>query len=397
MFPALRPQRTARPLRGAATGARRSYRKGVTFNRRSFAVAASARGRRGQLSGCAADFLKTLLNPFDAPAGACLPAGLFPQASQKMKLMARQEISSTVMAADGSYIMLVPNTDGASFACHASSIPFLQVLSSGAVSRATLLSRRLSPENLPAANAAGFDGVVAPPTWSGPLPYTDVMSNANLIRGRRVAYGIRIRYVGAPTACTGQIYLIEKATGQSMMYTGNLETVQNGITSADQTRLVNVPATGAWVDLVWSGPSSQSEIDFQPLTSLGPNGAWAILITGLPPAATPFIVEAYCHVEFCGPNVLSQTPGHADNLGFSSVVAASKAMIPAQGPLHTSNLGAVAARVRNVLAEGVSTAASSATAYVAPRISKYAGRAAHYVARTAWRGAKRRMGLSVKG
>ena len=42
-----------------------------------------------KIADCTAHYIKTLMNPFDSPAGACLPADMFPLPSQKIKTFIR--------------------------------------------------------------------------------------------------------------------------------------------------------------------------------------------------------------------------------------------------------------------------------------------------------------------
>lgn len=264
---------------------------------------------------CTLDYLKALSNPFDTPAGVCLPADVFPLPSQKVKVFSRGTFS--VGTTGYGFIALGPtsvsNTAGISFST-----------STSVMTSSTLLS---------AVTAVGTA------TFSK-LPYTfaDVETN-NLAQARIVACGIRIRYNGTENNRNGTTVAFEEQDHTSILGYSYLTLLQEN--TAFEMR---PQGDGRWDNAVcWSGPCQPRELEFvNDDYPFGPTGAnypiMGILVAGT--AGDTYSFEVVEHLEFIGAKVPGKTKSHADPITYSKAIAAAKdvAAVAPLAPQHEATI-----------------------------------------------------------
>lgn len=242
---------------------------------------------------CTAHYLKTLLDPFDSPAGACLPADMFPLPSQKLKTFLR---GTCVLGTTGfGYIngALVLSSD--TIACSATTVT--SVMASN-----TTLST--------VTNLANFS--------YAQLPWTAANVAANLVQGRGVALGLRVRYSGTESARNGTATFFEDPDHIS---TGGLtyDTVRQRVNAYS----CRPSGDGSWDTVLYSGPVTPNEVEFRNSDYLSVNGATVLcVIKGI--AGDTYDFELFQHIEAIGVNTSGKTPSHSDSVNYGKAQETAK-------------------------------------------------------------------------
>lgn len=278
---------------------------------------------------CTRHYLNALCNPWDTPAGVCLPADVFPLPSQKVKVIAR---GAFALGTGGyGYIALGPSagsdTNGISFSTAAT-----------VMTATTVISSATNP------STAAFTKI----------PYTaaDVETN-NLAQCRIVAAGIRIRYNGTEDARQGTMVAYEEQDHTSVSGY-SFSTLQNEVNS----HISRPRGDGNWDSSVcWSGPTQPRELEFlNDDYPFGPVGAnfpiMCIIVQGAPSGAYSY--EVVQHLEYIGSKVPGKTASHTDPTTYAKALVASKE-IAAVKPLQPSDSPSLWSRFVNGVKEALPT------------------------------------------
>jgi hypothetical protein len=188
---------------------RKTYKKAPAANRRNVKALqkrvpyATPRGELAvPIPECTRHYLNAICDPWDTPAGVCLPADMFPLPSQKVKVVSRGNFQ---LGTSGyGFIGLGP--------CSTSDTPGISYSTSTSVMTPTTLLSAVTNKG-----TTGFSK----------LPYTfaDVETN-NLAQARIVACGIRIRYNGTEDARQGTMVAFEEQD-HSALNVYSFSTLQN--------------------------------------------------------------------------------------------------------------------------------------------------------------------------
>lgn len=237
---------------------------------------------------CTAHYLKAVMDPFDTPAGACLPADLFPLPSQKVKAFCR---GTCVLGTTGyGYVNAAPSP------CNDAT----------AASFTTATSVMASNTAISAVTNIGT-------VQYAQLPWTtaDVVTN-NLVQARLVALGLRVRYAGTEANRNGILNFYEDADHaslQSFTYDSTRQRVN--------TYSTRPPGDGSWSTVVASGPVAPLELEYQNSAYLTPTGNAATLICFIKGVAGDvYEFEVFEHIEAIGVNTIGRSPSHADPQGY---------------------------------------------------------------------------------
>lgn len=257
-------------------------------------------GRQGaspsiKVADCTAEYMKTLLNPFDAPAGACLPADLFPLPSQKVKTFIRgQCVLGTTGFGFVSTAMGAVNDVAATNATTATSVMAANTLFSAVTN--------LSPQN-----------------WTQ-LPFTnaDVVTN-NLAQARGVALGLRVRYTGTEAARNGILNFFEDQDHASLT---NLS--YDLVRAQVQTYSCRPNGAGLWDTCLYSGPVNPNEVEFRNVAILSASGGALLMCAIQGVAGDVYEYEVFQHIEYIGQRSIGKTPSHSDSQSYPKAQEAAK-------------------------------------------------------------------------
>jgi len=251
---------------------------------------------------CAQHYAETLINPFDTPAGACVP--MPPTlASVKRKIFARG--TGHCQAANG-FGGIVANSS-----C-------VQDLACAKVTSGTGVGDNI--------NNAHFTEA-----FNNSELTSNVITEGNAT-GRLVGWGIRLRYIGKQVDMNGTVYALEEPT-HLPLYNATISDLLK------YDRVKKVPFDRNWVVACWQ-PVYQNDTGFNTNVFFqeGPGGQHqqagnemlGILISvqasgapgSTPAASLPFEWEWYAHYETIGSNVRGKTISHAAPVLASNVLSA---------------------------------------------------------------------------
>lgn len=244
---------------------------------------------------CAALYAAALVDPFDAPCGACVPADLFPLPSSKTKTFIRGRFA---LGTSGfGYITARPgcsNTAQVVTVTQATSVGTSATLFSAFTNLATIQNNQ--------------------------IPYTAAQITAG-VGARIVAFGIRIKYIGQLMTRNGL------AMGYEDPDHANFATLFSWDTMGANPYVKAHRIGGEEWDtaVCYSGPVAPSDIEF--LNSeypLGLNLFAGIAVSGV--AGDNYEFEFYQHTEFIGNIVVNKTSSHADAQAFGKVLESAKAL-----------------------------------------------------------------------
>lgn len=245
-----------------------------------------------KLSPCAWKFTKTVFDPFNSPAGACVPS-LPNMPSRKFKTIVR---GTVVNGASTGYIAVNPFA-GCTFDL--------------AVARITGSTFAGTSMTLDSAAPTGVSNIFTN------SQYAQTNFGPTLGLARLVACGIRIKYQGTVMNRSGVVYAIQNRAHQSLdgYSTAVIGTLPNAlITTTPDNEWVNVIYTpNDPTDYDWYNPSSRGSS-----TSLNQNGLIAIMFDGNGTAGNgSFIFEVHGHYETNIRTEQSMTPSESDPVGLA--------------------------------------------------------------------------------
>jgi len=255
---------------------------------------------------CTSMYLHSLMDPFSAPSGACLPSDMFPLPSQKLKVFLR---GSCVLGTTGfGFISVIPTAAN-------------DAVGSGVSAGAWATTSTSVMANNTALNAV---------TNTQDFVYAEnPFSNANLVttnvaQVRLVALGVRLRYTGTEAGRNGIINTFESPDHTSVAGMSYLF-----IRSHPSTRTYRPQGDGDWTTAVYSGPVVASELTFlgrNPIVGSGTlttgNGVIAVTIQGV--AADTYEFECFEHYEAIGVQSSGKTQSDADMNSFAKAQEAVK-------------------------------------------------------------------------
>lgn len=264
----------------------------------------------GVLSGCAAHYASCIIDPFNAPHGACIPSELLPLPSEKHSITTRGTLN---LGTTGfGYILVNPN------------------LASDGVVAVTTTAASVGG-TATALNA--FTNLTSVTLGAGPA--TAATITAGGFQGRVVSYGVRARYSGALNNRNGEAVSYEDPDHQNLQ-TNTFATIQ----SDQQGTHKNITnSSNEWqVQFSYSGPVAPGDVQFQaqqtPLNIIANAKIGGLLISGA--AGDLWAYEIVSHLEFVGNGTTERTASHADPQGMAHVVQAAKT-ITAVKPLEPAD------------------------------------------------------------
>jgi len=248
--------------------------------RRAIATAQSTNVLK--VAACTAHYLKTVLNPFDTPAGACLPADMFPLPSQKLKVFLRG--------------VCVLGTTGYGF-CNAALVLSNDSTASAATSVTSVM-----------ASSTAFSAVTNLTTYSfAQLPWTIANVAANLVQGRGVALGLRVRYSGTEAGRNGTMLFYEDPDHASLASL-SYDTVSQRVNAYT----CRPPGDGSWETVLYSGPVNPGETEFRNSDYLLANASAALVCAIKGVAGDTYEFEVFEHIEAIGVNTTGKSASHSD-------------------------------------------------------------------------------------
>jgi len=246
---------------------------------------------------CAEHYLSALVNPYDTPAGVCIPSDLFPLPSSKVKAFCRGRMNL--------------GTSGIGFVTCRAAI----VNDQAAVSHTTSASLGTT-----ATVASAFTNVAT--QWVTMLPYSEAAVINSRVAGRVVSYGLRLKYIGPLMSRNGVATSYEDPdhiSAERFTYdelNGNPYSTIRRIGSDDWDAEVN-----------YSGPTHPSDVEFvsdgSPLNPASYDKLAIIMVSGV--AGDVYEYEYYTHIEYIGTQVVNKTKSHADGVTFGKALEAVKA------------------------------------------------------------------------
>jgi len=241
---------------------------------------------------CAKHYAQTVMNPFDTPAGACVPS-LPCLDSAKRKVFARGVGACESAGFGGINCATCMSSDG-------NSVVYTTGVSTGGGGATSLQT----------ANTA---------SKGNNSELTDSDFTNKLVQGRVVGCGIRIRYTGKQVDMNGTVYALEEPA--------HLKTTAMTIEDLrGYDRVKTMPFSREWVVATWQ-PVLPEETTFSTSSygTLAPSTPLIILIDcqGAPAGTTyPFEWEFYLHYEAIGSAARGKTRSHVSPLLGPRVTAA---------------------------------------------------------------------------
>jgi hypothetical protein len=244
---------------------------------------------------CMRHYISARLNPFETPAGACLPSGQFTFPSAKFRSQVAGEFQL--------------GTTGYGY------IAFLPAWSNNG-------------NNIVTTTAASVGGVgTAFSAFTNPVYYSFVnlpypaATFGTPIQGRLVAAGIRISYIGSLMNQNGIAYSYCDADHSSVTNTGTFQNTGN----LDDTKRFGITGTvhqgeskRNWaIQCLDNGPVLPTEFNFAAASSVQATPYMIIFVAGL--AGDRYEFEVVQHCEMIGSTVANKTPSHTDEIDFPVV------------------------------------------------------------------------------
>jgi len=231
---------------------------------------------------CALHYMSALINPYDTPAGACVPAELFPLPSGKYKTFSRFKfnvgtngigfaLARACLANDVSSILTTTST---------SALTSTQVLNLATNQNAIMITQN---------------------------PYPNINFSNIQIQSRLVGLGLRVKYVGQLMNRNGICATIEHPDHGDVFSQFSFDTM-NSHPDAGITRV----GDGDWdAEVNNSGPCAPAEFEFQGThLPLGNNYCWGIVVSGI--AGDLYEGELVQHFELIGSLITNKSQSHSD-------------------------------------------------------------------------------------
>jgi hypothetical protein len=259
-------------------------------------------GAPSTLMQCTAQYASAIADPVGTPAGACLPFG-FPIPSQRVKTFTRGmfQLGTTGVG----YVAARP-----AFGNSHNAIQWTTVTSVGTLGTDLGSFTNLGNSSLPK------------------LPFTNAAMADGSCSARFVAGELRIRYAGTEANRNGIVTTAEHPThGNVLAETGN-EIATDTYSYRERPK-----PDGSWHTVKWSGPSNQTDTQFNVLTGYT-NYPLLCLIVGI--AADLYEYEYHQHIEYSGENIFAAQNTHDDPQGFGKALESFK-HVTANSPLNDRN------------------------------------------------------------
>jgi hypothetical protein len=263
-------------------------------------------------------YLEASINPHETEAGACLPVGLLPLPSQKVKGFAKGSFATGTTGFG--FLTLAPAMANDAIMVTTSNSTTVQTVGTSVATITT---------------PGQFD------TFSPiNIPYNNAEFAATYLQCRAVTYGVRIRCTSSMMSRGGSYVGIEDENHLN----GALFSIANAKSnSLSVTRAIPLQVDpDAWdYSLSSSGPTDQYELEFSSSSyNYTPGVTPTPLFVGISSAVPgmTFDFEATIHCEFTGPTPGAlKTKSHASPVGFSSSVEAMKEYVVKHGPVSTES------------------------------------------------------------
>lgn len=239
-----------------------------------------------RLSDCSAQYADCLADPFESPAGACIPIiPAFP--SRKAVFFVRGSMST--------------GTAGVGFVAAgltaASDVPV--VCSTGTAYAGTTIV------------TSGAGVVAASPNSD----YTSASFSSQALQWRPVGCGIRIRYTGTELARGGTVYALEQPDHLSLA-------TLNASDLLKYDACHRFPVDRQWTEVCYA-PISMTEVEYTNSAALlSGDPILGLLVAAPSTTSITFDYEYYIHVELVGRAARGKTPSHSDETGFGTVLGA---------------------------------------------------------------------------
>lgn len=256
-----------------------------------------------QLSKCSRDYLKALVDPFGHTDPVCVP-DLYDIPSAKYKTLARGTLKTGQLG-----------------------FGFIQTAVFGllANNQYLIFTSDSNFNNSYTSNDLNHIGVVAYYNTQAPYPLASFGVDEQLVQGRVVALGIRVRYIGSNLNLGGRMAMFRP------IGTTSTSGVNMGEALANRTT-VSVPVTRQWRSVSWL-PTRSSDYDYKSAinTADGIMPKMAILIESEP--GNLFEYEVVMCSEYVGA-VTNVSASHSDVQGMSAVRDAicNVETVPVEGP-----------------------------------------------------------------
>lgn len=255
---------------------------------------------------CTTMYLHSLMDPFTAPAGACLPSDLFPLPSQKVKVFTR---GTCVLGTTGfGFISVIPTAASDAAGSGVSAAAWATTATSVMANNTALNAVTNTQDFIYADN-----------------PFTNAeLVTTNVAQVRLVALGLRLRYTGTEAGRNGVISTFESPDHTTVAGMNSIF-----IRSHSTVRTYRPTGDGEWISIVYSGPSVASELTFlgrNPIVGSGVlttgSGIMCAIIQGV--AADAYEFECFEHYEAIGVNSSGKTQSDADAFSFAKAQEAAK-------------------------------------------------------------------------
>jgi hypothetical protein len=279
---------------------------------------------------CAAMYAAALVDPFEAPCGACIPADLFPLPSAKTKTFVRGKFALGTGGVGFIYVKPTAANDGL---C-------LKTTTSTSVGTSSAILSTFT-------NQASISMTQ--------LPYTTAQLTAG-VGTRIVAGGVRIKYIGQLMTRNGVCLTYEDPDHKDIPTVFSFDTL-----GANPYVKAHRIGSEEWDSYVcFSGPVTPSDVEFQQLEApLGVASFLGLVVSGV--AGDQYEFEYYQHTEYIGNIVVNKTPSHADAQAFGKVLEAAKGLTKDK-PLEPSDAGGFWDRIKEGLSESMPTLLSAGKA-----------------------------------
>jgi len=290
---------------------KKSYAKKVYTPNQNRAI---ARTQGIHLSGCAQEYLESLLFPFDARP-SCIPSS-FPLASNKVKVITRDTFA---LGTSGFGFVVVRGLTGQTAVGQ-------KTKASSAGTALTVLS--------------AFTGV--DPINQVNSPYSAAQFAANSVEARIVSIGLRVRYTGRDDSINGTCVILEDPDHVDLL-------AKTFTAAASPDDAIRVPVGKQWIQCNYSGPVFSTDTEYRSVENpLGTNYFLGALITGT--ASDTFEVEIVTNYEAIGNIVHDKTASHSDMQAYGNIQAAVKAATN-NSPLTPSDAPSVLTKVAHAIVD----------------------------------------------
>ncbi len=258
-----------------------------------------------KVSNCAKHYLEALVNPWETPSGACVPADLFPLPSQKTKAHVRGTFQLGTSGI-GYITAYIPVSNNANCISHTT-------------------SSSVGTSASPCSSFTNMQLVQCPM-----LPEDASVYALNRTKTRAVAAGLRVKYIGKLAdqngVCTGfEAYDIDSsATGTIDHYSFNL------MNSSPYTSINRVAQGNDWdCSVCYSGPTGPRDLEFGNNSldarhddAVGVDYFLLIMCSGQP--GDLYEYDFTFHIESIGQSRTARTISHSDPTGFAQAVQSTK-------------------------------------------------------------------------